>query len=683
MKRQPAIIAGKINRYLMILLPFTIPLSIRAGSIVAGAIAGLWVLEGNFAEKVRQIRSNEIALAFLAFFGLHILGLLWTEDLKWGFTMAGKEWKLLFMAVALTLARKEDTKYYFYSLFAATTIAVIVSYLCRFGIIHLESVPDYDPRPFRLFISYNIVLAFCIYSLLYFILFHQISGRLKALFLVLVAAMVCNNFITGGRAGYAGLLGLCVLLAFQYSGRRIHRAAAILLVVALVTGAFYNYSTLFRDRVNAAFQNALVFRQDPFSSVGVRMNFLINSMEIVKRHPLMGVGTGDFRMEYRKINDAKSPQLPATVNPHNNYVFVLCQFGVAGLIVFFSMFYLQIRRSLITRNRLTCHGLGLTVLMLIVMLGDSYLLGHSISLLFCFFSGVLYKRYEEDGAADAGVSGEREGTRTPGTGLGVEDANRGDGAVFREVSQGISATVLTRNSGAFIGRCLEKLQVLDEVIVLDTGSTDDTLSIASGFPNVRVFESGFTGFGPLKNMAADYASNDWILNIDSDEIVSDDLPARIEASRLDARALYSFARENHYNGRLIKCCGWHPDRVMRLYNRKTARFNDNLVHESLVGVNGERLRTVHMAGTIRHFSFHSPSDLIDKMQRYAVLYAKENRGRKKSSPGRALSHALFAFLRNYFLQRGFLYGYEGLLISISNANGVFYKYAMLYEENMK
>lgn len=245
----------------------------------------------------------------------------------------------------------------------------------------------------------------------------------------------------------------------------------------------------------------------------------------------------------------------------------------------------------------------------------------------------------------------------------------------------ISVTILSRNNQDRIERCLSSLKGFDEIILLDNGSTDKTLERASAFPNVRIFESEFLGFGPLKNLAAHHATHDWILNIDSDEMLTSEAFQEIRQLVLHDNHIYSLPRENHYAGKVIKCCGWHPDRVLRLYNRRHTAFNDKLVHESLIV--GKSSRIVDLHQPIKHFSFENASDLLDKMQNYARLFALENRGKKKSSPSKAISHAVMSFLKNFFWQRGFLYGYRGLLISVSNANGVFYKYMMLYEENRK
>lgn len=243
----------------------------------------------------------------------------------------------------------------------------------------------------------------------------------------------------------------------------------------------------------------------------------------------------------------------------------------------------------------------------------------------------------------------------------------------------ISVTVLTKNSETYLSKCLEALTPFSEVVILDNGSTDRTLEIARSFSNVRVYEHPFIGFGPMKNLAVDKASNDWILSIDSDEIVTPELVREILNINLDVSSLYAMVRDNYYHGRLIRGCGWQNDQLHRFFNRKRCRFNNKLVHEGIEKMDG--MKTVLLKGRLKHYSYDNASQLLQKMQYYSTLWAEENQNRKKASPIKALLYGIVAFFKSYVFQNGLLYGYEGLLISISNANGVFYKYIKLYESD--
>jgi glycosyltransferase involved in cell wall biosynthesis len=247
------------------------------------------------------------------------------------------------------------------------------------------------------------------------------------------------------------------------------------------------------------------------------------------------------------------------------------------------------------------------------------------------------------------------------------------------MSQLIAVTILTKNSRKHLPACLAALEAFEEVIVLDNGSTDDTVKIAADFANTKIVHSPFIGFGPLKNLAAQHTVKPWILSIDSDEVLSEELAREIlQLDLSDTCKVYAFLRHNYYGNKLIKACGWDNDYVLRLYHKGTTSFADLPVHEY---IHTEGLSVQRLNGTLHHYSFDSISQLLHKMDHYTTLFAKENRFRKTSSPAKSFFKWSFSFFRNYILQRGFLYGYEGLAIAFSNANGTFYKYMKLHEEN--
>ncbi|MEI7695756.1 MAG: glycosyltransferase family 2 protein [Chlorobium sp.] len=245
------------------------------------------------------------------------------------------------------------------------------------------------------------------------------------------------------------------------------------------------------------------------------------------------------------------------------------------------------------------------------------------------------------------------------------------------MADNISVTILTKNSAATLVECLTALEAFSEVVIVDTGSNDGTISIASGFKNVIVYEHPFIGFGPMKNFAVDRAANEWILSVDSDEVVTPKLVHEILTLKLDVNMVYKMERDNYYHRKLIRGCGWENDQVERLFNKRSTRYNDNQVHEGLA-IDGN-LKTVLLSGRLKHYPYDNASQLLYKMQHYSTLWAEDQRGRKKSSPLKAMLYGVLTFLKSYLFKRGWRYGYEGLLISVSNANGVFYKYIKLYE----
>ena len=243
----------------------------------------------------------------------------------------------------------------------------------------------------------------------------------------------------------------------------------------------------------------------------------------------------------------------------------------------------------------------------------------------------------------------------------------------------ISAIVLTKDSEKTIQATLESLRDLEEVIVLDTGSKDLTKQIALTYSNVKLFEDSFKGFGAMRHLASSYTSCDWVLSIDSDEVLSKKALKEILQISLVETKVYSFPFHNFFNGKFIKWCGWYPDRHPRLLNKKQTGFSSDFVHEKIL-VNST-MQEQKLSGPIEHYSYREISDFLDKMQRYTTLFAEQNRYKKSSSPLKAILHSLYAFFKSYLLKRGILGGSEGLIIALYNAQTSYYKYLKLWEAN--
>jgi len=242
----------------------------------------------------------------------------------------------------------------------------------------------------------------------------------------------------------------------------------------------------------------------------------------------------------------------------------------------------------------------------------------------------------------------------------------------------MSVTILTKNSQKYLSEVLSALHLFDEVLVCDTGSTDHTLDIAKQFSNVIIYERPFVGFGPTHNIASLLAKHDWILSIDSDEVVTEDLANEMRVLSLTRGCVYSFPRHNEYRGKWIRWCGWHPDRQVRVYHRLDTQFTDAQVHEA---IETKDSKEIFLKSPLRHYSYHEVSDFLNKMHTYSSLFALQYKGKKSSSLSKAIAHGCYAFFKSYILKRGILGGQEGFEISFYNANTAFYKYLKLAEIN--
>ena len=237
----------------------------------------------------------------------------------------------------------------------------------------------------------------------------------------------------------------------------------------------------------------------------------------------------------------------------------------------------------------------------------------------------------------------------------------------------ISATIVTLNEERNIARAIESLRCADEVVVVDSGSTDQTREIAlrSG---ARVIEEPWRGFAGQKNYAAECACFDWVLCIDADEVIDKQLEAEILALKQNGTVNdgYSFPRRAQYLGRWIQHSGWYPDRKVRLYHRAKAKWVGEYVHES-VEVNGS---VGKLQGDLLHFTCHSLSEHLRTLDRYTSLAARELVTRGQPVTMRRLTvDPAWTWFRTYVLQRGFLDGPQGLAIAWMAALYTFLKYA--------
>jgi glycosyltransferase involved in cell wall biosynthesis len=246
----------------------------------------------------------------------------------------------------------------------------------------------------------------------------------------------------------------------------------------------------------------------------------------------------------------------------------------------------------------------------------------------------------------------------------------------------ISATILTKNSEKYIEKVLKSLEWCDEVVVLDSGSTDATLDIARSFANCRVhvLEGEFLGFGLMHQKMSALAKNDWILSVDSDEVVSDELKAELQNLAADKNSVYMIPSKNYFNGKHIYSCGWYPDYKARFFNKSVTDFNAEAVHENVVL---EGRSVVYLKSAFLHYSYDGVDDFLKKMHLYSSLFARQNVGKKSASPAKAVLRALWAFIKTYILKGGIRQGYEGFVISAYNAQTTFWKYIKLYEENKR
>ena len=243
--------------------------------------------------------------------------------------------------------------------------------------------------------------------------------------------------------------------------------------------------------------------------------------------------------------------------------------------------------------------------------------------------------------------------------------------------QNISCVMIAKDAEATIMSVLDSLTEFEDVVIYSNNSMDKTDEIAKSYSNVNLIQGNFLGFGPTKNRAASFAKNDWILSLDADEVLSQEFVNNLRVLQLHENNVYTILRTNYYKTTQIKHC-WGNDIITRVYNRSKTSFTNKKVHEKIIE-DGFKMESIN--GAIKHYPYSTITDFIVKLDRYSTIYANDNVGKKNSSPLKASLNGIFSFFKTYFLKRGFLDGYAGLVIAFSHMATNFYKYIKLYEMN--
>ena len=240
----------------------------------------------------------------------------------------------------------------------------------------------------------------------------------------------------------------------------------------------------------------------------------------------------------------------------------------------------------------------------------------------------------------------------------------------------LSVVIVTKNEAHNIVSCIESVSWAQEVIVLDSGSIDDTVKLASG-AGAKVIQTDWLGYGPQQNRGIDAASCDWIYSLDADERITPALADEIQLAMTQNKFnVFNVPRRSLFVRKFMNYSGWSPDYTRRLFKKGTARFTNHEIHANLA--------TEESVGYLKepmiHYSFHNYHSVIDKMNRYSTggandLNARGHRGSVLS----AIGHGFWAFIKTYFIKAAFLDGQQGLILAIASAEGSYYKHLKLWE----
>lgn len=372
-------------------LCFAVPLSAAAISVGFSLLVIFWLLQGNFKAKWAAIVANKLFVAILIFFILHIVALLWTSTPVDGF----KSWMFFLVPVWATVVSRDIALKGVYYFIAGMMVAEGWVY---YMLVHSWATYIAGGYSNNLYlagghISYNPMLALAIAFLFSLLMFRKLKGWRFWISFLFVVTMTVNMFLTGGRAGQVGLFFALSFLAVYYFRQKPIRLFAAFAGIVIMNLLAYQFSPLFKHRLDSAVQEVIGYHQNPNTSVGMRMQFIENSFVLFKESPLLGHGTGSFYSAYDRINPIGSQESLNFSNPHNYHILVLVQFGIIGLIMHWVM-YLQMFRIAGRFDKNSEYrplAFLLPAFLFLINFSESYLWVHYTQALFALLISGLYR----------------------------------------------------------------------------------------------------------------------------------------------------------------------------------------------------------------------------------------------------------------------------------------------------
>ena len=384
---------NKLRFSLLVLLVISLPFSVTLTDIICGLLVLYWLLfYSNKKMFLAILKENPVVLFVCLLFFSFVISLIWSDDLGRGFKVITKEKFLLFIPIFMQLIKKEERDTLIKLFVFSMVVLVFFSYMVYFGILDfIPKASKFNPTPFMTHIPYNPLLAFTIYLLIYY--FFQIKQTKTKVFIAfLIIIMSVNMFITGGRAGQVAFFVLLLVAFFQFVRVNILKIIGFLIFLICIFILAYNFSPIFKNRINAAIYDIKSINENRNTSVGLRITMWENSIRIIKNNPFLGVGVGDFPNEYKKICEKHTPNAISDVSqPHNMYLFVWASNGIFSFLVLIGLFLIQLIIYFRKKDEFRPIRLALALFFIVIMFSESYLLTFHTTVLFMIFVSILYK----------------------------------------------------------------------------------------------------------------------------------------------------------------------------------------------------------------------------------------------------------------------------------------------------
>lgn len=507
----------------------------------------------------------------------------------------------------------------------------------------------------------NMSLLLAALSLATVSFFSRIHRALIIVPLLAATMGMCGSFLSGSRGGWLAIPALAIVFSWYERDRLKLWQLSVLGVVfaAICATVWYAPQSGVRVRIETATNEVSAYfsEHNATTSVGSRLEMWKAAWIVFQQHPVLGVGMGGFAVQKQALIDAGKldPAVASFLHPHNEYAAALATRGVIGFISLLLLFGVigKVFYDVSRRREPTAQLMGFAGLIVVVSFAHFGISGDTFdrSLSITFFTFLVATLATLAPTLPRATSHKR--------------------------TRSLSVTVITKNEADRIDACLAPVSGwADEIIVLDSGSTDNTVDIARHYA-ARVEVTDWPGFGPQKQRALERAQCEWVLSIDADERVTPELRAEIDflLSGNPAAVGYRIPWQVMSHGKVLDF-GRSGRAPLRLFRREGARFTDAQVHEHVVLPAGNigRLR-----GRLIHDSHRNLRHALDKFAHYAWLWAQQRhaKGRRSSVPG-AFLHGLWMFTAIYFFRLGLLDGRRGFLMAVLFAQYTFNKHAALW-----
>jgi O-antigen ligase len=396
--RRFAVDLGALQSWLLAAIFFCIPIQVAPAYILSAVLLVVWLVDGRLDAKLRDLAAEPLVWIFVGYHAVLLVSILWTADTAWGWRMVGRQNFFLLFVLYLSVARPEHFGRYVSAFLLSTAMCESLAFYNWAQMNWLSGWPagvrvdksPLDSAPFVDRILYAPALAFAGYLAGHRLVFEARRAGERLMYAVLLVATGANLAISGGRAGAIGFFALLALLIMQrFAHRPVRAALAATAIVAAVFVLGYHTSSYFEQRVDDAVAEIEAPGPATGASVRARLVYAQNAWQIFEQHPWFGVGIGDYRAEYERVNAVRSPEWPAAWNPHNQYLYVLTAAGLPGGVMLALVLLVPLLRRGPADGRERIRK-ALPVLFLVICLSESYLFRSNTSLMYALFSAAAW-----------------------------------------------------------------------------------------------------------------------------------------------------------------------------------------------------------------------------------------------------------------------------------------------------